>query len=307
MIDGRMNAPATAETEIQALTRDLRAGRCAVEVGVRALALFAALALAVRGPWFTWPLSFFAVGILQGHFLVLSHEAQHKLLARSPRWNDWIGKWLLAYPFGQTFLSERARHMKHHRTAGSPDDPDYHRYVLDDKRPWHDMIWYYVRLATYGKVWEYVASAEHSAPIDRPAGEADGRSRRELIVVAVVQGAVLAAFWWVASPWHYVAFWLAPLVVVTTTISEFREFCEHVSTPSSPLTLKSFRAPLWQQHLLAPVGFSYHAEHHLHPSVPHYLLPRVAAHYPVSTTEMEVHRSHLDVVRLCRNDVIAAG
>ena len=95
--------------------------------------------------------------------------------------------------------------------------------------------------------------------------------------------------------------------MVTTTISEFREFCEHVSTPSSPNSLKSFRAPRWQQQILAPVGFSYHAEHHLHPSVPHYLLERVAAHYPRTCEEMEVHRSHLDIVRMCRADAVKAA
>ncbi len=300
-----MSQPPTADSEIQSLTRDLHPGRCAIEVGTRSILLAGALWLALRGPWFTWPAAFLAIGILQYHFLVLSHEAQHKLIARSPRLNDWLGKWLFAYPFGQTFLSERARHMKHHRTAGTPADPDYHRYVLEDKRPWADMVRYYFRLATYGKVWEYLASASSDATVIASI-EADSRSGREIVLVAVVQLCLLGVFSLVASPIHYFVFWLAPVLTVTTTLSEFREFCEHVSTPSSPLPLKSFRSPRWKQHLLAPVGFSYHAEHHLHPSVPHYLLARVAAQYPQSTPEMEVHQSHLEIVRLCRADAVAA-
>lgn len=301
-----MSHAVTAEVEIQSLTRDLHAGRCVLEVGVRAALLAGALWLALSGPWQTWPIAFLAIGILQYHFLVLSHEAQHKLIARSPRLNDWLGKWLFAYPFGQTFLSERARHMKHHRTAGTPADPDYHRYVLEDKRPWLPMLRYYVRLATYGKVWEYLSSANGDA-VERASGEADGRSGRELVLVAAVQLVLLALFSLAASPLHYVFFWLAPLLCLTTPLSEFRELCEHVSTPSSPLVLKSFRAPRWQQHLVAPVGFSYHAEHHLHPSVPHYLLEKVAEHYPRTTAEMEVHRSHLEIVRLCRADAVAVS
>lgn len=309
-----MSTPASSPAEsrakvhakIQAFVRDIRPIRCAIEVGVRAIVLIAALALAIRGPWTTWPIAFVAIGIMQYHFLVLSHEAQHKLIARSPAINDWIGKWLLAYPFGQTFLSERGRHMKHHRTAGTAEDPDYHRYVLEDKRPWWDMAKYYFRLATYGKVWEYLSSTSatdtDAKKIVTASEESGGRSRNELILVATVQLAMLACFSWLATPIHYFVFWLAPLLVVTTPLSEFREFCEHVSTPSSPLTLKSFHSPLWRQHLLAPVGFSYHAEHHLHPSVPHYLLSEVAALYPETTEELEVHTSHFDIVRSCRAD-----
>ncbi len=296
-----MSPVATSDSEIQSLTRDLRTGRCAVEVGTRSVVLAAALWLALRGPWFTAPVAFLTIGILQYHFLVLSHEAQHKLIARSPRLNDWLGKWVFAYPFGQAFLSERARHMKHHRTVGTPDDPDYHRYVLEDKRPWADMIRYYLRLATYGKVWEYLSTAS-SAAVPAGSAEAEGRSSREIMLVALVQVCLLGLFSSAASPIHYFLFWLAPVLMVTTTLSEFREFCEHVTTPSSPLTLKSFRAPRWQQHILAPVGFAQHGEHHLHPSVPHYLLDRVAAHYPTSTSTMEVHRSHFEIVRLCRAD-----
>ena len=107
-----------SRSEIAALTRALDARRCAWEVGARFGVLCILLALALRGPWVFWPFAFVGIGILQYHILVLSHEAQHVLIAREKRLNDWIGAWLLAYPFGQPFHSERERHLKHHQTAG---------------------------------------------------------------------------------------------------------------------------------------------------------------------------------------------
>jgi fatty acid desaturase len=288
--------------EIAALSRALDPARCAVEVGTRFALLLCAVAMALYGPWVLSPVAFLAIGILQYHILVLSHEAQHVLIARSKPLNDRIGAWLLAYPFGQPFHSERARHLKHHQTVGRPEDPDYYRYTVEDKRPWRDLLLYYLRLATYGKVVEYLSSTRRQASGQRATARGADRSLRELGLVAGAQLFVLALFSFAATPLHYFAFWLAPLLTVSLVLSEFREFCEHLSVPSSPLRLKTFRNPLWEQLLLGPCGFTYHGEHHLHPSIPHYLLPRVAAHYPESNEELEVHRSYFDVVAKCRAD-----
>lgn len=288
--------------EAQRWIRALDTRRCVSAVAIRAVLLLAALWVALRGPWVTWPVAFVAIGILQYHFLVLSHEAQHALIARNRTLNDVIGAGLFGYPFGQPFYSERARHMAHHRLVGDPADPDYHRYVIDDKAPWWPMIGYFVRLATYGKVWEYVSSTLRRPDPQTSSQPSDTRSIKELAVVAVAQLVLLGVFSVLATPWHYVAFWAAPLVVVSAPLSELREFCEHLTTPSSPNILKSFRASWWQTQVLGPVGFTYHAEHHFYPAVPHYHLPKVGQLYEHTTDELEVHTSYLDVLRLCHAD-----
>jgi fatty acid desaturase len=258
------------------------------------------LGAATTSPWYVQVPAFVVVGVLQYHMLVLSHEAQHYLIARRRRLNDLIGAWCLAYPFGQPFRSERARHLAHHKLVGHPEDPDFHRYVLEDKRPWLGLIGYFVRLATYGKLLEYLSSASHRSPGGDPEPSLNRRSSSELLTVGLVQLGVLGGFTLFASWAYYPFLWLLPLLVVTTPLSEFREFCEHVSAPGTPLHLKSFRVGVLQRFVIAPVGFSYHAEHHFYPSIPHYRLPEVAADFPESTDSLEVHHSYFDVVRKCR-------
>ena len=258
-----------------------------------------AIFVTLSSPWAFWPIGIFLIGVLQYHFAILSHEAQHYLVARSVRLNDLIGAWLFAYPFGQPFHSERARHLAHHRLVGTADDPDYHRYVLDDKMPWAQMILYFFRLATYGKIVEYLASMTVRRTGPKPSRQS-GRSATEFVSVAFAQLLVFAAFSSLASPWHYVVLWLVPLLTVAVTLSEFREFCEHVVAPDPPHRLKSFRLPVWQSFIVGPVGFAYHAEHHLYPTIPYYRLPQLAKGCVQTGSEFELHRSYFDVLRSVR-------
>jgi fatty acid desaturase len=270
--------------------------RTAWAIAWRGWLLLAALALGIAGPVWAAPAAVALIGIVQYHFVILSHEAQHLLVARRRGLNDAVGV-VLAWPFGQPFFSERARHFAHHRLVGGPDDPDWPRYVLDGKRPWRALLRYYARMAAFGKALEYVRSVirPHAA-----AASADRRSGWEVIAVLAAQGAVLFAFAAVSSPWHYLAFWAAPIWLVAAPLSEFREFCEHVSAPGTPARLKTFRPPAWERFVLGPVDFFYHAEHHLYPSIPHYRLKDV---FPLLSDEeragIEVRRSYLDVVVRC--------
>jgi fatty acid desaturase len=308
------------KSQVRELNNALDPIRCTWEVLARFAVLAIGLAFATRGPLLLAPVAFVLIGVCQYHILVLSHEAQHILISRDRKRNDLIGAWCLAYPFGQLFFSERARHMAHHRLVGKPSDPDYPRYILEDKRPWWPMIHYFIRLATYGKVAEYLTSvlrrgdAAESAGDEAPERPKDTRSGRELIPMAFAQLGVLLAFSLWSSPFHYIFFWIMPLLVVTTTLSEFREFCEHVVSPGTPLTLKTFRIPRWQVHLLGPVGFEYHAEHHFHPAIPHYRLRDVAPLYRDgagdgavrtgidSDQRWEVHHSYFDIIRILVRD-----
>ena len=298
------------KNEIRALNNALDPLRCAWEVLSRFAVLAFALMIATRGHIAAAPFAFLLIGICQYHILVLSHEAQHILISRNRRRNDFIGAWCLAYPFGQLFFSERARHMAHHRLVGTPADPDYRRYMLEDKRPWIPMICYFIRLSSYGKVAEYLTSIlqngsdrSDAEPTDEVRERAkSARSGRDFITMAGVQFLVALAFGLWSSPLHYILFWVMPLLVVTTTLSEFREFCEHVVSPGTPLTLKTFRVAKWQALLLGPVGFEFHAEHHFYPSIPHYRLGDVAPLFRQSDDRCEVHGSYFEILRILARD-----
>ena len=45
-----------------------------------------------------WVAAFLLMGPVHARFAILAHEAAHKLLFTDKRWNDLVGRWLLAYP-----------------------------------------------------------------------------------------------------------------------------------------------------------------------------------------------------------------
>ena len=52
------------------------------------------------------------------------HEAAHKLLFTNKRWNDWIGKWVVASPVFTPVQLYRRVHLAHHKDEFGPDEPD---------------------------------------------------------------------------------------------------------------------------------------------------------------------------------------
>jgi fatty acid desaturase len=101
----------------------------------------------------------------------------------------------------------------------------------------------------------------------------------------------------------YVALWLAPLYVMAFVPHKIRMLCEHAQLvlpdeAADGRRLLTFRPGLLERQLLAPLGLSYHAEHHLFPSVPYYALPEVARLIQ-GNVAVEERRSYLGFVVEC--------
>src|SRR5688572_16524721 len=87
------------------------------------------IALAV---WIGHPLAYAAAIVLMGpafaRFAILGHEAAHKLLFTNKRWNDWVGRWLVAYPSFVPLDAYRRGHFSHHKDEFGPGEPDMNLY-----------------------------------------------------------------------------------------------------------------------------------------------------------------------------------
>ena len=86
------------------------------------------IAAVVVDRWWAWVVAFVLMG--RGHCLlnILGHEAAHRLLFPNRRVNDFVGRWLLAYPTLQAFTAYRRVHFAHHRDELGPDEPDLGLY-----------------------------------------------------------------------------------------------------------------------------------------------------------------------------------
>ena len=58
----------------------------------------------------------------------LGHEAAHKLLFTNKKYNDLVGKWLVAYPAFVPFSLYRRGHFAHHKEEFGPNEPDLNLY-----------------------------------------------------------------------------------------------------------------------------------------------------------------------------------
>ena len=75
-----------------------------------------------------YAVTFLLMGPMFARFAILGHEAAHRLLFSSKRWNDFVGRWLLAYPAFVPIDAYRRSHIAHHKDEFGPNEPDLDLY-----------------------------------------------------------------------------------------------------------------------------------------------------------------------------------
>ena len=261
-----------ADSEIQELTRksDLR-GWWAVGVQVA----FTGLIFVAMAVW-TNPLTLLLGVILLGGrhlgFFVLTHEAGHRSLFRTQKYNAWVADWLCA---PMDFSNPRAymrEHLQHHQAMGTHEDPDlqnYHDYPITRARlgrklkrdltgqtGWRNLK---AKLSQFGH-WSTLTEEHRDA------------LRRGVVWHAVLL-VILTPF---NVSWLFLV-WVAAQIFAYPAIVRLRQVAEHAAVPQlfsddpRANTRTTLSNPLMRL-LLCPHGVNYHIEHHLLASVPIYRL-----------------------------------
>ena len=76
-----------------------------------------------------WIAAFLVMGPIHARFAILMHEAAHRLLFPNRKLNDFVGKWLIAYPAFVPFALYRRGHFAHHKEEFGANEPDLNFYV----------------------------------------------------------------------------------------------------------------------------------------------------------------------------------
>jgi len=124
--------------------------------------------------------------------------------------NEWVGKFLLAAPYGGDMLAYRHYHLKHHRYAQSEDDPDL---ALSAKFPTtkasltrkflRDISgWTFLRLRI--AAWKMRNSTEI------PPGS-DAFQKTSSFPYWISNALLFGLFILAGHPWLYLTLWLLPL------------------------------------------------------------------------------------------------
>jgi len=280
---------ALTREEIQALLRphDLRSwGSLALDWGL----VFASFALVAWWPHaFTLPLAIvaalFLVGARQLGLAVLMHEAAHRSLFASRRVNDFVGRWLCAYPVWSDLDAYRAYHLQHHAKTGTAEDPDLglvapfpitreslRRKVIRDLTGRTGVK--FARAA-----WRRSAGRAREGGGARRSFAGLGNAPRSFVGFLATNAALLGVLAALGRPELYLL-WAGAWLTTNALVTRIRSIAEHALAPDPDDPLRNTRtmeARWWERLLLAPNRVNYHLEHHLLMTVPHYHLPRLHA------------------------------
>ncbi|MEP7121078.1 MAG: fatty acid desaturase [Byssovorax sp.] len=269
-------APGSAE--LRALV-ERRPARMLRDVALCWSLIAGALALVATHPALsTFAVAFVVIGNCQYALSILTHEGNHASLFRGRSLNDAFCLWVLCAPLGVDFDGERHNHLEHHRLFATAEDPDRYLYQLADKNGRGRLLLFLTGLTSLPHI---LAKSRRKRPVSaetRPLPGPLSRGRRPTLLAQIVIFAIFAAILPLGA---YVALWLAPLYVMAFVPHKIRMLCEHAQMvlpdeAADGQRLLTFRPSRLERQLISPLGLSYHAEHHLFPSVPYYALPEVA-------------------------------
>lgn len=244
-------------------------------IGAVGLAYAQAAVTVGAAVWLAHPLAVLAAVVLMGpvhaRFAILAHEAAHKLLFRSRRANDIVGRWLLAYPALVPFEAYRRGHLAHHREEFGPHEPDLNLYVgypvsRDSLR--RKLVRDTVGISGWKNLKGLGSALTRTSA--RPV------ALRIVAVQLVLTGAAVVAGRW----WLYPVLWLVPWLTSWRVVNRLRAIAEHGgmerSTDRRRTThhvRQSWLAGFW----IVPCKTGWHLAHHVDMGVPFRNLPALHA------------------------------
>jgi fatty acid desaturase len=241
-------------------------------MALHGVALLAAGALVARsGPWSIWP-AMLLLGIVQVALFAPLHETMHLTAFANRRANAVVG-WLSACPSLMNWHFYGAFHLAHHRFTQDPArDPELivpPPTSLDAYFPRVLAVNFWrARTEVIRDCWRGDLSAYSYIP---SAGRARIiRSVRAMCVLmaALAIGSAIVVGWW--APF---AFWIMPQLIAQPLLRLYL-LTEHTLCSEDANGLTNTRTTLTNAVMrLLMWNMSYHAEHHLYPSIPFHRLP----------------------------------
>ena len=207
------------------------------------------------------PVSIFVVGNRQHALALLGHEATHKLVAKSPRWNYVLGNVFCFGPIGLPFDVYRKFHMLHHKFLGTTLDPELTRKlranITANKATRRNIVLQF----TKDLLFLNVGDIRHF--------QLEKSERDKLWIGLSHLLIILSGFINIIIP----IVWYLSMMSSLLACSRLRIWHEHVGTVKT----HKIRASWWQKLLFLPHASAYHHEHHEKPGVPYNKLHTIAS------------------------------
>jgi fatty acid desaturase len=215
-----------------------------------------------------WVIAWLMCGRGMVRFAILMHEAAHRLLFSNKAINDWVGRWLVAYPAFVPIEAYRRGHMAHHKEEFGPNEPDiaYYRGYPIPPSSWRRKM---VRDASGNSGWKNLKGLLMAAR---------SRTARPVVLRILAVQVVLFGLLWLTCGhwWVWPVFWLLPWMTVWRVLNRLRAVAEHGGLGASPdrrVTTHHIRQSKLAQFVFVPFNTGYHLAHHVDSGVPFSKLP----------------------------------
>ena len=212
--------------------------------------------------------AFLLMGPMHVRFAILMHEAAHKLLFSAKRANDFVGKWLIAYPAFVPISVYRRSHFAHHREEFGPDEPDmafYRGYPCQPRDLARRLVRDALGISGYKNFKALVLATTKKS------------SRPIALAIFAVQAVMFALFWTLTGAWWaYLVFWWLPWMTQWRVLNRLRAVAEHGGMSASAdrrLTTHNVTQHWLARCWFVPYNTGWHLAHHVDMGVPWHNLP----------------------------------
>lgn len=197
---------------------------------------------------------------------VMNHDCAHHAFFKSPKVDEFVGHYLCGAPMNTSLHAYRAYHLKHHKYAGTPDDPDI-GFVKNYPVSKESLRRKFVRDLTGRTGFRDTMRKIRNFRLS---------NNWPWLTFHVL---LLATLTLAGAPWAYLMWWAAELTLYPAIV-RLRQIGEHGTAKDRSnleprLNTGTTVAPFWQRVFIAPNDVNYHLEHHMFASIPPYNLGRL--------------------------------
>ncbi len=258
----------------------------------------------------------FVLGGQQLACSVLMHDASHYAIFENKKINDFVGRWLGAYPLLLELESYRRYHRLHHTHTGLKNDPDI---MLTKGYPTskRSMMRKFTRDLTgvtgvkffIGTIMLYMGYVEYNSGNQVVKSPTPPVGLRAIIIRALtwlgkpllVNASLFLILFWLASGWLYLL-WIAAYLTTYQFSLRVRSMAEHSMVEDSSNPYSNTRTTLTNivgKLLFAPYNVNYHAEHHILMGVPSYNFPAMHKHLKAKGFYQKgvLERGYLNIIK----------
>ncbi len=286
----RLNARGMAKNPLRAELRRIDNIRnIGTVLGALALSFGVVAAAAWINTWWAYVLAFLAMAGGHARLNILGHEAAHRLLFSNRRANDWIGRWVLAYPTYQALMAYRRAHFAHHRDEMGPEEPDLALYAG-----------YPIPSDSWRRKMRRDISGVSAYKNFRGLWLAARHGRHEAWFIIGLHVVALGALVALGRPFVYLI-WILSWSTLWRVSNRIRSIAEHggmIRSADRRMTTHVIRQSLLARMWMVPYNTGWHLAHHVDMGVPWRNLPRlhdelVAAGWVTTDLEYPSYRAFI--------------